>query len=149
MGTVKMTLDPDPFGTHNVSLQIDGVPRLRPISVSNLESMLEVSTMPDRTNISSGETKPGTFTVGIMAHHKEEVDALIAMRAAAQGAADGYKVSGTLTERSISTARQRAVSIIGLWCVGFTIPQHQMADEGTPAVWEFEFSYDDLISAAS
>lgn len=66
-------IQPDPAQMSRFELIILGQPLIVFTKVAGLEEELEVITLPDRSEVSSGNTKPITFTATSMMHHAIEM----------------------------------------------------------------------------
>ncbi len=96
MAGIKGKVLDDPIPQNKYELQVVGAPPIVFTSVGSLEEELVKATMPDRRNVSGGETNPVEVDVTQPMHHKAEVAFMEGWYTGAQTQVTGYKMAGVL-----------------------------------------------------
>lgn len=125
-------------------LVVAGLPTLVLVTTDDIEEMLNVVEMPDRTFRSGGQTGPVEFTGTIPMHHDVQVAALEAWYKQGQDPVqDGYLKAGSMVfYRNDGTPRP--FELVNLWVAGRTVPGGDMANDGEPAMLTFAFRADEI-----
>lgn len=127
-------------------LLVIGLPGLTPTSVSGIEEELDVVTLPDRTQASGGNTKPGEFTIKLPMHHLVEQSAMEAWYKESQDpVSPTYKKPGTLIYTSIGDTTLKSYTLVGLFPSKRKLPDAEMTNEGEMAEVEWTLKYDDIL----
>lgn len=144
---MKGIILPDHIPVNNYKLiVIGGPPIIVFTSVSGLEEELETTELPDRTQASGGNTKPGEFTAKHPKHHLIEDVFLESWFLMSQDPVlPGYKRAATLLVSSISRLNTRSYSMIGIFPFKRKTPDLEMKNEGEVFQTEWSFKYDKLI----
>lgn len=145
----KFVVQEDHIPVNNYTLTINGLPPITFTSVGALEQEIEWVELPDKTQASTGRSKPGEVEVKIPAHHSIEVAAMETWSIEGQDPiTPGYKKSGNLSFYSGTLLRVLNVTIIGAFiCKGAT-PEGEMANEGEMAELTYTMKWDKLFGIA-
>lgn len=143
---LKGLIQPDHIPVNKFQLLVIGLPPIRFVTVGGIEEELQAVDLPDRTKASGGNTTPVEFTATSMAHHTLEQAALEAWFKEGQDPVQTtYKKVGTLIMQSLSGAKIRTFSLVGLFVQKRSTPELDMANEGEPAMTEWTFMADQLL----
>jgi len=144
---LKGAVLPNHIPVNNYELQVAGLPAILFTELSGLEEETEAVDMPDRTQVSGGNSKPVEFTGMSFEHHTVELAALEAWRREAIGNVTAtYKKVGTLIKRGIDGNVITTRTLIGLWVKKRKDADLDLANEGEPAMVEWTFSTDKVES---
>jgi len=132
---------------NKAKIQFVGLPPITAINHSELDSMLEVVDLPDRTRASGGQKKPVDFDFDVPMHHKEEQAALEKWHLDCQDpVAPDYKKTGVLIFPSIMRGiTAKTYSLSGSINKGPVIPAGDKTNEGEEAVVKWRISIDDVV----
>lgn len=142
---LKGTIQPDHIPVNNFILLIFGMPPLTFVELGELYQKLQTTKLPDRTMASGGNTEPVEFQGKIPSHHTVEFLAMELWFKQSQAALPGYKRAATLINRSVSGLQFRSYTLTGLFVKARKTATLKMADEGSEAEIEYEFSADDVL----
>lgn len=143
---MKGVLNPNHIPINKWRLLIAGMPEFQFTEISEIESELETTQLPDRTHASGGNKLPTEFTARHPMHHTIENVALELWFAQSTGDVDpGYKKDATLVHISINGITLRTYQIIGIFPSKRTLPNKEMANEGELATNEWTFKADDVL----
>ena len=145
----KFVIQDDHIPVNNYTLIINGLPPITFTSVGSLEQEIEWVELPDKTQASTGRTKPGEVEVKLPAHHLTDYAAMETWALEGQDPiTPGYKKSGNLKFYSGTLLKQLNVTIIGVFiCKGAT-PEGEMANEGEEADLTYTLKWDRLFGIA-
>jgi len=141
--SLKRVIHSDHMPANNYKLIVNGMPPIVFISVEGLDEELETVDLPDRTARSGGNTKAGSFTAKIMAHHSVEVAALEQWYKDSQHPVKpNYLKNATLIFWSLTDQRTRSYALIETFPHKRVISNAEMNDEGKPVevTWTFRFT---------
>lgn len=142
----KGTVEANAAVTNQFRLEIPGTPDILFVRVGELERLLVLAEMPDKTMQSTGQVQPGEFEADIMAHHTAARVALDAMFELARTGAPLNKVVGTMHYLGADGASVKLSKLLdGLICKGSKLPEMQSGDDGEGVKVTYMFSYDDVI----
>lgn len=143
---MKGSVLPDHVPVNNFELMVIGQPRIYFVEVSGIEEELEVVTLPDRTQASGGNTKPGEFTAMTMMHHDIERLALEFWYKEGQDPVSPlYKKPATLIHKRLSGTSTARFALVGLFISKRVLPDLDKNNEGEAAMIEWTFKFDDII----
>lgn len=131
--------------SNNYRLEITGLPAIYFTRVGELARELVIAELADRTNVSTGEVKPGTFEADQYLHHTSERLALEALHGLASGGVLGYKSSALLHHLDAGGNVKGSWLIQGLICTGRKLPELAAGEDGEGVKITWSFAYDDVI----
>lgn len=142
----KFVIEEDHIPVNNYALVVNGLIPITFTSVGSLEQEVEWVELSDKTQASTGRTKPGELEVKVPAHHAAQVAAMETWATEGQDPiTPGYKKSGSLTFFSGTLLRVLNITAIGLFvCKGAT-PEGEMANEGEMAELTYTLKWDKLF----
>lgn len=142
----KHVIQPDHIPVNNYRLVINGLQPITFVSIGALEKELDTVELPDRTQASTGRTKPGETEVKVPAHHTIEVAQMDSWYQEAQDPiTPTYKKVGTLTLISGTRLINKVVTMIGTFVSKGGTPDLEMNDDGEMAVMAYNLKWDDLF----
>ena len=140
----KFVIEPDHIPINNYRLSVVGLPPITYVSVGAFEKELETAELPDRTQASTGRTKPGETEVSVPMHHAIQVAAMNVWYIEGQDPiSPTYKKTGTMVYYSGTLLRQMVITIIGFFVNKEGTPDVEMGDEGEMAVMKYTMKWDD------
>lgn len=140
----KFVIEPDHIPINNYRLSTVGLPPITYVSVGAFEKELDSVELPDRTQASTGRTKPGETEVSVPMHHAVQVAAMNVWYIEGQDPiSPGYKKTGTMVYYSGTLLRQMVITIIGLFVQKEGTPDVEMNDDGEMAVMKYTMKWDD------
>lgn len=143
---MKGKILPDHLPLNKYKLLVIGLPPLTTTMVSGIEEEMDVVTLPDRTQASGGNTKPGEFTIKLPMHHLVEQAAMEAWFKESQDPVTAtYKKPGTLVYESNSGTTLKSYTLVGLFPSKRKLPDAEMSNEGEMAEVEWTLKYDDIL----
>lgn len=143
---MKGALQEDRMPTNKYQLKILTQPDFTPTAISGIEEELETVDLPDRTRASGGNTGPIEFTADFPMHHQVEIAALdLWFQEGQDPVSPTYKKGGTLVVQSISGAKTKSYTLVGLFVTKRALPDFEMGNEGDLAVVTYTFSADDML----
>ena len=143
---MKGAIKADHIPLNKFKLLVIGLPPLTPTSVSGIEEELEVVNLPDRTQASGGNTKPGEFTIKLPMHHSIEQAAMeLWLRESQDPVTPTYKKAATLIHQSIGGTIFRSFTLVGVFPSKRKLPDLEMANEGELAEVEWTLKFDDIL----
>lgn len=144
---MKGAVLPKHIPVNNFELIVIGLPPILFTEVSGFEDETEKVNLPDRTVASGGNRKAIEFTAMSFEHHTIELAALEFWRLQGSDPVDAlYKKIGTLIKKNISGEISRTRSLLGLWITKRKDADLDLANEGEPAMIEWTFSADSVLS---
>lgn len=143
--SVKGTIKPAHVPRNKITLLVVPMIPITIVALSGIEEELETVVLPDRTNASGGNTKPGEFTIRVPLHHTLEQIALEEWYGEAQDPVrPAYKRQGTLLFQNISGLVIRSFSLFGIFPSKRSLPDLEMANEGEEAEVTWTLKYDEI-----
>lgn len=144
---MKGSINPGHIPVNKYRLQIVGLPKLTPVTVSGIEEELQTTDLPDRTKASGGNTGPSEVTIAIPAHHSIEIAAMEQWFADSQDpVAPNYKKNGSLRMQSVALiGADRTINLVGVFPTKRKMPDLEMANEGEMASYEWTLSVDQVL----
>jgi len=144
---MKGSVQPNHIPVNNYKLLVVGMPDILFTEISGLEQETETVDLPDRTQASGGNVKGVEFTAKMFEHHTVELAALELWRLEAKDpVSPTYKKIGTLIKYGIDGSIKSTRSIVGVFIKKRTDADLDMANEGEPAMVEWTFWADDVLS---
>lgn len=144
---MKGSVQPNHIPVNNYELIVVGLPKILFTTLSGLEEETEAVDLPDRTKASGGNSTPAEFTGTTFEHHTVELAALELWRLEGKGNVSPlYKKVGTLVKRGIDGNVVTTRTVIGLWITKRKDADLDLANEGEPAMVEWSFSADEVLS---
>ena len=117
------------------------------ITLTMPEFETETIDLPDRTQASGGNVLPGESVGSIMGHHNSEVDYLETWRKDGIGKVKTtYKRACTIAEYGIDGKIVRSQGWKGVRIKKVKKTDRDLADPGAPAMYEYTFGIDELLS---
>lgn len=144
---MKGSVQPNHIPVNNYELIIAGIPKILLVTLAGLEDETEAVDLPDRTKASGGNAKPLEFAGTTFEHHTIELAALELWRLeAVDPVTPLYKKVGTLIKRGIEGNVVTTRTLTGLWIMKRKDADLDLANEGDPAMIEWTFSADSVLS---
>lgn len=141
----KGSINTDHIPKNLYELIIIPMPSIHIVGISGIEEELETVVLPDRTNVTGGNTKPGEFTMRTILHHGVEQLLLEEWFKEAQDPPlPFYKRDGTLIMSSISGGNSRSFSLTGMFLSKRSLPDLEMANEGDMVEVTWTVKYDEI-----
>jgi hypothetical protein len=113
---LKFVIEPDHIPVNNYRLLIVGLTPITFTSIGSLERELDWTELPDRTQASTGRTKPGETEVKVPMHHTVQINAMEQWYQEGQDPiSPTYKKTGTLTAYSGTTLINKTFTLIGVF----------------------------------
>ena len=141
----KGVIHADHISKNKYELIIVPAPSILIAGISGIEEELETVVLPDRTNVSGGNTKPGEFTMRTFLHHTvEQIFLEEWFKECQDPVLPLYKRQGTLLLSSISGENIRSFSMIGLFLSKRSLPDLEMSNEGEAVEVTWTVKYDEI-----
>jgi hypothetical protein len=141
---LKFVIQPDHITVNNYRLLVSGLPPITFVSVGSLEKELDCVDLPDRTQASTGRTKPGEVEVKVPAHHLTEVAAMAEwIQESSDPVSPTYKKTATLVSYSGTGLIQQTLTLIGLFAYKDVTPDLEMDNDGDMADRTYTLKWDD------
>jgi len=144
-GVVKGALEQNPAQKHRYKMLVVGLnpAELHPTSISGIEAMTGVAELPDRTRISDGVIKAGSFTIKIPGHHKIELASLNSWLGDVKTKAPSdYKKDATIIAYDGGRNAVRVITLSNVWPEGYSESDFEMGNEGEMSEIEWTMSFD-------
>lgn len=143
--TIKGSIQPNHIALNNYQLLVAGMPEITFTKVGEIEEEVEKVDLPDRTQASGGNTKPGETTASVPMHHVVQIAAMEAWFKEGQAPVTAtYKKAATLVFKAIDGAVFKSYSLTGLWITKRKLPSGEMNNAGEMAEVEFTLAWDDV-----
>jgi hypothetical protein len=143
---MKGEIQADHIPVNKYTVQALGLIPLTATNVSGIEDELQTTELPDRTVASGGNRGPTEFELTMPMHHEGEQAAMeIWFRESQDPVLPTYKKPVTLTHNSISGARSRSYTLLGVFPKKRTLPDLEKANEGEMASVVWTMSADDVV----
>lgn len=143
---LKGKIQENHIALNNYQLLVVGLPPLTPTKVSGLEEELDVVTLPDRTQASGGNTKPGEFTIMLPMHHLIEQAAMeLWFKGSQDPVVPGYKKPATVIYKSIQDTVLKTYTLVGVFPSKRKTPDAEMSNDGDMAEVEWTLKFDDIL----
>lgn len=127
-------------------LTVPGMKPITVVSVTGIEEDLETVNLPDRTTASGGQRGPVSFSIGVPAHHSDEIASLEAWYKESQDpVSPTYKKNATLTLISLTSTRKLQFQLRGSFVCGRHIEEQSMANEGEMNVITYPMKADECF----
>lgn len=135
----------DHIPKNNYELLVSGYQTMVITTISEIETELETATMPDRTEVSGGNTKASEFTIELPSHHTVDQAAMEQWFSDSQDpVALTYKKIGTLVMKSISGQYLKSFALTGLFPKKRALSEKKMDDEGELDIITWTMSADSV-----
>jgi hypothetical protein len=132
--------------SNQYKLEIPGLPDTFFTRVGELERMVTVAEMPDKTQQTTGQINPGEFEADQLLHHAAERAALEALLNLTATGTLGHKIVGTMHYLGSDGASVKlSVLIDGLMVKGRKLPEVNSGEDGEAVNITWTLAYDDLI----
>jgi uncharacterized protein (DUF305 family) len=143
---MKGVIRPDHIPKNKFKFMVNGLPDLTVVTHSGLEENTDAVDLPDKTKASGGRTNPVEFTVGIPAHHTEEINAMDAWKKEGEGDVQAtYKKVAILTMMSLSGSNIFTHICVGTFITGRNVTEVDMGNDGEMEIVEYTLSSDDVM----
>lgn len=143
---MKGEIQPDHMPVNNFSLKVIGLLDLTAVTISGIDDELQTVDLPDRTVASGGNRAATEFDVGIPAHHTAEIAAMEAWYIESQDPiTPTYKKPCTLIMNSLSGAKSRTYTLVGVFPKKRATPDLDMGADGDMAVITYTMSVDNIV----
>jgi len=142
---VKGALEQNPAQKHRYKMLVVGLnpAELNPTSIDGIEATTGVAELPDRTRISDGVIKAGSFTIKMPVHHVVEMAALKTWYKDTRAKAPSeYKKTVTILHLNGARAIVRTTKLGGVWPEGYSESSLEMGNEGEMGETEWTLSFD-------
>ena len=131
--------------TNSFRFEVDGLPDIYFVRFGELERMIVLAEMPDKTMQSTGQVNPGETEADTLLHHTADRLALEALHRLAEGGLLGNKVDGTLYFLGADGFSVKAAALIqGAIFRGRKTPELNTKEDGEAVVQTWTVSYDDV-----
>lgn len=141
----KFTIENDHIPVNQYRLTVVGLPPITFVSVGSLEQELDCVDLPDRTQASTGRTKPGETEVAVPAHHLSQIAAMRAWyEESREPVSPTYKKVGILSQISGSTLVQQSITITGLFVYKWANPDQEMDNDGEMNNYTYTLKWDEI-----
>lgn len=144
--TAKGTAQPNAAMTNQFRLEIVGLPEIYFSRVGEIERMITLAELPDRTYQSTGQVAVGEFEADMMPHHDTEWLAVQAWHREVEAGLATAKRPGTLYALRANGQVARALQLDGVLLKGWKLPEFATGEDGSGVVATLTLTYDDVIA---
>ena len=142
---MKGVIQPNHVPKNNYDLLIIGLPEIVFTEIGDIEEVIDVVDLPDRTRASGGTKQPGDFSVIVPSHHDVDIAAMEAFFLEAQEpVAPTYKKAGVYSKKALDGTNVRQYALVGLFCSMRTLTTVNLENEGEMDAVEYLLNFDDI-----
>jgi hypothetical protein len=140
----KFVIQPDHIPVNNYRFTVPGLPPITAVSIGSLEKEIDCVDLPDRTQASTGRSKPGETEIAVPSHHLTEIAAMeVWVQEALDPISPTYKKTAILTQISGSRLITVPITMDGVFAYKKATPDQEMDNDGEQSNVTYTLKWDD------